>query len=465
MKKTCVHHDKIPDMHKFKSFVNSDFVWPNGYNFKIYFATSDQSHKTTFMDLIRTHYIPYANITIQEVSDFNQAEIRVLFTNDGASWSRIGTTSILFRPVTKPTIDDYSMQIGEIQQDTILHEWGHAIGWFHEHTHPDKPWTYNEEEVLKDLLDLGWSREEIYDNVLTDRQNPDNTPYDIDSIMHYYLPLTWTDPPQVFKVNSVLSAQDKYTLRLMYPYPMTVDEVEHVCDGFCRPSETQVERELWDTDVRIAFSPTCTREHIDKVKAVIRTVYLPYFPYKIIYVPWMEASHVRIDFGPGRENFSVVGKQPLITTTEHNVHFWSQCHVAVIIHHVGHVIGLRDNYLQYSCGNVSEKLQTFLLTRPKYPDSIMSNQKTFSIQNFYLSNEDKQELLLLYGYAVYEENEIHEEEKEEKKNAHEDDNTDKNMFWVIPVVLGSVVFLIILGLGFRARQKYLITSHYKKNND
>ena len=461
--KTCVHHDKIPDMHKFKSFVNSDFVWPNGYRFRIYFETSNQADKTTFMDLIRTHYIPYANFTIQEVSDFNQAEIRVFFTNDGASWSRIGTTSVLYQPVTStPTIDDYSMQIGEIQQDTILHEWGHAIGWFHEHTHPDKPWTYNEEEVLKDLLELGWSRQEIYDNVLTDRQNPDNTPYDVDSIMHYYLPMSWTVPPQVFKVNSVLSAQDKYTLRLMYPYPMTVDEIDHVCDGFCRPSETQIDRELWDTDVRIAFSPTCTQDQIDKVKAVIRTVYLPYFPYKIIYVPWMEASHVRIDFGPGRENFSVVGKQPLLTTTEHNIHFWSQCHVAVIIHHVGHVIGLRDNYLQYSCGNVSEQLQTFLLTRPNYPDSIMSNQKTFSIQNFYLSDEDKQELLLLYGFAAHREIETHEERSVE----NDDSSTETSMVWVIPVVVtGSLVFLILLGLGIRSWRISSATSRNKQNND
>jgi hypothetical protein len=397
--KVCIHKDvftgvpsNIPTM---KSYQDVRLVWDNGQIVYVYLNTNTDK-KRKFMQLIHKYYGPYTNLEFIPTDTIDGAHIRVNFTNDGVSWSRLGNTSVQ----NPNSAEDYSMQIGEFETDTILHEWGHAMGWYHEHTHPDKPWQFNADHVLKELGDVGWSVDEIYSNVLNERKNDDETPYDIYSIMHYYLPRSWTTSPTPFPVNKLLSPQDIYTLKLTYPHPVRAHELDDICDGFCTPSSTQIDRTVWDSDIFISFSLSCTRDQMDTVKSVIRNVYMPYFPCKVHYVSPYSKSNIRITFGPVRENTSVCGKQDLVASMVPNVCIYSECHMAVIIHHIGHVFGLRDNFMEYNCGNIDARLYAFLAARPEIPESIMSNQKSFSNNNFYLSTDDMNNLRLLYTDSV-----------------------------------------------------------------
>lgn len=451
MFKTCLKKNlnndvKLP-ITELKSYQSSDLVWDNGSTLRVFLNSDNQDHKNYFMQLMQTHYEPEANLHFEETTNFNSADIQVNFTNDGVSWSKIGTTSKLQTYVHTPTSIDYSMQIGEVEQDTILHEIGHALGWFHEHTHPDKPWRFHKEIVISELKAVGWTEEEVQTNVLTERKNNDETPYDEYSIMHYYLPSHWTIPNMQFSVNTVLSAQDKYSLHLTYPYPLASEKINEICDGFCHPSETQIHRKLWDSSIRIAFCNNCTAKQKEIVKAVIRVIYMPFFPYTVHYVNIYDSSHIRILFGPSRLNKSVCGKQQLVYSNDANVSLYSKCHVAAIIHHIGHVFGLRDNYLTYNCGNISSQLYDYLQERPKLENSIMSNQKQFSINNFYLSKEDKADLLYLYGTNINkEDNNIIVEEEDEPK---------QNYWWIIlfVVLFLFIVFIVLYSIRKNKRSK------------
>lgn len=442
MFKSCLSKETHVNTNVLKS-LGTDLVWPNGSTLLVY-LNADENTRAAFLNYIIQFYVPHANLKIQETRDYSAAHITIDFNDSGSSWSYIGTSSL-----HAPT---YSMQIGDFAQDTILHEWGHAIGWVHEHTHPDKPWRYNEEVVYEALKEIGWTVDEIDINILQARKNDDDTPYDEYSIMHYYLPREWVIPETTFRVNTVLSQQDIFTLKLTYPYPLTDEQLSDTCDGFCHPSETQVERKLWNEDILMSFNPSCTQEQQEMVRAVVRTVYMPYFPYKVHYVPHLQPSHVRVSFGSGRQNKSVCGQQKLVLTSTPNVTLYSQAHIAVVIHHMGHVFGLQDNFLQYNCGDISYTLYEFLQARPLHVDSIMSNQKAFSLQNFYLSEEDKRQLSLLYNQEGETSTSTSSESESTATEEDSDSGGTQNTGVVIGIIVGIIVVIGIAIFIARARK-------------
>ena len=120
------------------------------------------------------------------------AEIRVTFET-GASWSYEGQYC-LGVPPDKPT-----MQLGWLKANTpdaevrrvALHEFGHALGFIHEHASPEAhiPW---DKEAVYDyyLRSHGWDRAMVDAQVLTPTaaEVVDAGDYDPQSILHYYIP-------------------------------------------------------------------------------------------------------------------------------------------------------------------------------------------------------------------------------------------------------------------------------------
>lgn len=151
------------------------------------------------------------------------APVRVTFAR-GASWSYPGSMAAEM-PITRPT-----MQLGwainadadELQR-VVLHEFGHALGLEHEHTHPGVriPWDY--EAVYAHYRKTnGWDRETVDGQVLTPlaREVARTTSYDRLSIMHYALPAALlTDAAWATGWNRELSAGDRAAVRQWYGPP------------------------------------------------------------------------------------------------------------------------------------------------------------------------------------------------------------------------------------------------------
>lgn len=127
-----------------------------------------------------------------EFVDRGPADVRVTFAR-GGSWSYVGTYCG-YVPQEQPT-----MQLGWLSLDTnpvevrrvTLHEFGHALGFEHEHRSPAARIPWDLEQVYDYYWRTnGWDRQMVDGQVLTpiDASVLEYTEWDSRSIMHYRIP-------------------------------------------------------------------------------------------------------------------------------------------------------------------------------------------------------------------------------------------------------------------------------------
>jgi hypothetical protein len=162
----------------------------------------------------------FANLKLQFVND-GDAEIRISFEKKG-SWSYLGTDNLVIAD-TKPT-----MNFGWLKPTTssteysrvVLHEFGHAFGCIHEHSHPEAGIPWDESKVFAYYqITNGWDEQKTRHNVLA-RYAADKTnfsAYDSTSIMQYSVPNELTIGDFSIGWNTVLSNTDKQFISTIYP--------------------------------------------------------------------------------------------------------------------------------------------------------------------------------------------------------------------------------------------------------
>jgi hypothetical protein len=107
----------------------------------------------------------------------------------------------------------------EIQR-VVLHEFGHALGFEHEHQNPRAAISWNRERVIKDYTrNSDLTVEDIEKNVFEkiDATEVLTTRYDPLSIMHYPIPKSHTTNGYSVGLNIRLSALDAAAARMAYP--------------------------------------------------------------------------------------------------------------------------------------------------------------------------------------------------------------------------------------------------------
>lgn len=186
--------------------------------------------------LVRSKVVRYANEWTRFANiHFNfigsgDAEIIVTFGNDGKSWSYVG----------RDCIDDGRRFGGNFTQlgtthfgwfddatpenefsRVIVHEFGHALGFVHEQSHPDAgiPWDREAVYAFYGGPPNNWDRAQVDRDVfeISDRNQTQFTSYDRTSIMQYSISNELTIGDFEIGWNTNLSATDKAFARLMYP--------------------------------------------------------------------------------------------------------------------------------------------------------------------------------------------------------------------------------------------------------
>lgn len=102
----------------------------------------------------------------------------------------------------------------------VIHEFGHALGFLHEHQHPDATIPWDREKVYKALeRNHGMSRATVDAIVfpLTRDNNSTYSPYDRYSVMHYLIPNEATLGDWEQPTNLHLSESDIAFARQIYP--------------------------------------------------------------------------------------------------------------------------------------------------------------------------------------------------------------------------------------------------------
>lgn len=198
--------------------------WANGTTLYYYFRKGPNSQKAAMRKAFGVWEAVGIGIAFKEVSDQDQAQIRIAFENDG-SWSYIGRT-ILTIAKSDPTMNigwDISSDL-----DTGVHEIGHTLGMPHEHQNPHAGIVWDEEKVYASFAapPNGWERAKTHWNII--RKIPPNevtgSGWDPDSIMHYPFDAGLIVSPPEYSSGITpaggLSARDKEWVRKVYP-PLT----------------------------------------------------------------------------------------------------------------------------------------------------------------------------------------------------------------------------------------------------
>jgi len=207
-----------------RAIIDNQNKWVNGTTLHYVFRKGPEQQKNAMRKAFGLWEAVGIGIGFKEVTDEDDAQIRIAFENDG-SWSYIGRV-ILTIAKSEPT-----MNIGwDITKDldTGVHEIGHTLGMPHEHQNPYAGLVWNEEAVYASLAapPNQWDREKTYWNII--RKIPASevkgTDWDPDSIMHYPFSAGLIAAPVKYAQGLTpaggLSAKDKQWIRQTYP-PLT----------------------------------------------------------------------------------------------------------------------------------------------------------------------------------------------------------------------------------------------------
>lgn len=197
-----------------------DKYWKNGQILRVKFLQGSESQKQFVMTTLKD-WMDVVNLKFVRSED-SDSEIRVTFDESDGAWSYIGTEALTI-PKNEATLN-----LGWVDKSVVLHEFGHAIGMGHEHQNPKGGIKWNEANVIKDLSKPpnSWSVATIRHNVL-DRYNSNQTngtEFDVNSIMCYFFPASWTLDGISTKENTELSKVDKEFMASVYPKTTIVTE-------------------------------------------------------------------------------------------------------------------------------------------------------------------------------------------------------------------------------------------------
>jgi serralysin len=166
----------------------------------------------------------YAHIRFAYGAPAHVCDIRITFQADPGSWSYLGRDCKVIA-ADKPTMN-YGWLTPETPMDevrrVVLHEFGHALGCVHEHSHPEAGIPWNREKVYEFYKRTqGWEPDQVENNVLSryDETLTVHSRFDEQSIMLYPVDAALTDGKFSTGWNRELSETDKAFIAEVYPRP------------------------------------------------------------------------------------------------------------------------------------------------------------------------------------------------------------------------------------------------------
>jgi serralysin len=200
------------------------FKWTNGTTIRVKFLNG-----TPFLKSKVEHFAHlwegFVNIKFDFLKDSNDenCQIRIAFNQGQGSWSYIGT-SCLNVDKNKPTMNygwfDENTRDEEFSR-TVLHEFGHSLGFGHEHLHPEVSIPWDREKVYQYYMGPpnNWDKETIDRNIFQkySRDLTNFSEFDKNSIMLYAIPNELTIGDYEVGWNRELSATDKKFASILYP--------------------------------------------------------------------------------------------------------------------------------------------------------------------------------------------------------------------------------------------------------
>jgi len=196
-------------------------LWEPGQVLSVRFLAGNKEMHD-FVERVAKQWSEHANIHF-EFNNASDADIRISFNQGDGAWSTVGIDARLVPPF------EATMNLGWLDEQVVLHEFGHAIGLGHEHQNPIGGIQWNKEVVYRELAGPPnfWSKE-IVDSNLFDKYNEDQviaTEVDPLSIMMYPIQEECTLNDFSVDFNPSLSEMDKAFVATLYPFSGDSDPI------------------------------------------------------------------------------------------------------------------------------------------------------------------------------------------------------------------------------------------------
>ncbi|OXG02256.1 astacin (peptidase family M12A) [Flavobacterium araucananum] len=193
--------------------------WETGQIIKIKFLDGE-SWQHEIVKKYAAEWIKYANLKFEYVSKDQYAHIRIGFdVGSPGAWSQLGKSPGSETSSQTMRLGTLKVAKEEWAAQTILHEFGHALGLHHETQNPSANIKWNLPKVYKYYSELmGWSNEETDRWVIKKESSTNYSEYDPLSIMHYLIPSSLTTNGVGVSATYGLSSVDMHSINNWYPF-------------------------------------------------------------------------------------------------------------------------------------------------------------------------------------------------------------------------------------------------------
>lgn len=192
--------------------------WASGDVLTVSFLNGTESQKKFVMETLKE--FDFCSIGFKRVDKGGM--VRITFNEWDGAWSYIGKDILDISP------REATMNLGWLDKGVVLHEFGHTLGFIHEHQNPKNPIIWNRPVVIAELSKPpnNWDLDTIEHNIFEKYDELTLTATDVDStsIMMYPIPSQWTLNGFSTKDNQELSIVDKGLISKVYPKEEVIPE-------------------------------------------------------------------------------------------------------------------------------------------------------------------------------------------------------------------------------------------------
>jgi len=207
-----------------RSVAYSEKFWKNASTVSFSFMRALPEEMKYRVERCIRQWEPFVSLAFERVED-GPGQIRIDLEGSG-NYSALGTNALTIAS-DEPTLVVTERSDTPSFEISLIHEFGHALGFHHAHLHPDANIPWDKDAVYQYFVEVvGWEKDEVDLNLF----DLDTTGglvlgnYDKHSIMHYPIQSFLTTDNFEIPINKHISEGDKQLARIAYP-PINYQDV------------------------------------------------------------------------------------------------------------------------------------------------------------------------------------------------------------------------------------------------